>query len=95
MTTMPNYEKALDKALEREENLKVELKKKDELLFAYESVKAPVNPLLAENERLREVLRKIADQANRATMVQDRSVDIIKGVCGVIFSEAKQALKGK
>lgn len=53
------------------------------------------NKLKAENKRLRKVLRKIADQANRATMVQDRSVSIIKGVCGVIFSEAKQALKGK
>ncbi len=40
--------------LERFNGLKAELKKKDELLFAYESVKAPVNPLLAENKRLRE-----------------------------------------
>lgn len=50
--------------------------------------------LEAENDRLRDTLRKIADQANRATMVQDRSVRIIKQTCGVIFSEAKQALKG-
>ncbi len=38
------------------EDIQAELKKKDELLFAYESVKAPVNPLLAENKRLREAL---------------------------------------
>ena len=37
-------------------SLETELKKKDELLFAYESVKAPVNPLLAENKRLREMV---------------------------------------
>ncbi len=45
------------------------------------------------HEKFKTALEKIADQANRASMVQDRSVGIIKQTCGVIFSEAKQALK--
>jgi len=49
----------------------------------------------AENKTLRDALQKIAEQANRATMVQDRSVTIIKQTCGVIFSEAELVLKGK
>ncbi len=56
---------ALGKALEREEKLKAELKKKDELLFAYESVKAPVNPYwipvsekLPEKEQKNSVMSK-------------------------------------
>ncbi len=50
-------DRQLNEAEEQILNLKAELKKKDDLLFAYESVKAPVNPLLAENKRLKEKLR--------------------------------------
>ena len=45
----------------KEENtkLKAELKGKDELLFAYESVRAPVNPLLAKNVTFKEFVRHV------------------------------------
>jgi len=45
----------------KEENtkLKAELKGKDELLFAYESVRAPVNPLYAKNVTFKEFIRHI------------------------------------
>lgn len=39
-----------------------------------------------------ELIKKIKDQANRATMVQDRSVGIIKQACGYIFSECVQVI---
>ena len=48
--------------------------------------------LRAQNAALVATLRTIQDQAHRATMVQDRSVGIIKQVCGVIASSAKDAL---
>ena len=51
-------DRLLNEAEEQILKLKAELKKKDELLFAYESVKAPVNPLLAENKRLRAELEQ-------------------------------------
>ena len=37
--------------------LQAELKAKDELLFAYESVKSPINPLCAENAKLKELVK--------------------------------------
>ena len=37
--------------------LEAELKGKDELLFAYESVRAPINPLYAENAELKAELK--------------------------------------
>ncbi len=37
---------------------KEENKRLNELVFAYESVNAPVNPLLAENTRLRQALKE-------------------------------------
>jgi len=40
------------------DKLETELKGKDELLFAYESVRAPVNPLYAENAKLKRKLKK-------------------------------------
>jgi len=39
--------------------LRAELKGKDELLFAYESVRAPVNPLLAKNVTFKEFIRHV------------------------------------
>ena len=39
-----------------------ELKGKDELLFAYESVRAPINPLYAENVRLKADIKKLTDE---------------------------------
>lgn len=48
----------------RIEQLESEIAKKDELLFAYESVHAPVNPLLAENKRLRERIKEL-EQAEK------------------------------
>lgn len=44
------------------------------------------------HEALVKVLEKIEDQASRATLVQDRSVSIIKQTCAIIAREAKAAL---
>ena len=60
-------DRLLNEAEEQILNLKAELKKKDELLFAYESVKAPVNPLLAENKRL-----KAKNEELRQGIINDR-----------------------
>jgi len=49
--------------------LKEELKGKDELLFAYESVRAPVNPLYAENAKLKAEL-KTKDKEYRPDIIR-------------------------
>ena len=49
------------KELEKNRILKVKLKAKDELLFAYESVRAPVNPLLSINKELLEACEAVWD----------------------------------
>lgn len=43
-------------------------------------------------EGLITVIEKIADQAQRASFVQDRSVGIIKATCALIAKDAKAAL---
>ena len=52
------YAEAQAKEIKR---LDAELKAKDELLFAYESVKAPINPLLAQLKAKDELLNKIKE----------------------------------
>ena len=55
---------------EKIEQLEAKLKAKDELLFAYESVKAPVNPLLAINKDLREACDKVRDWLDTSSLQQ-------------------------
>lgn len=73
----------LNEAEEQILKLKAELKKKDDLLFAYESVKALVNPLLAENKRLRALLEEEVDDGR--AIVDDMGFD----------AWLEQKLKGK
>ena len=47
---------------------------------------------MSQTKEAIDLIEKIKDQANRATMVQDRSVGIIKQTCGYIFSECVQVL---
>ena len=51
----------LDKTCAIIERQASELKAKDELLFAYESVNAPINPLLAENKELKAKIDKLVE----------------------------------
>jgi len=51
--------------------------------------------LLAEVGRLREALEELADKAERASLVQDRSVGIIKQALRYIAKEARATLSGK
>jgi hypothetical protein len=51
--------------------------------------------LTDEVARLREALEKVADQAQRASLVQDRSVHIIKQACAFIAKGAHAALQPK
>ena len=67
--------------------LKEELKGKDELLFAYESVRAPVNPLYAENERLKKALKRYGHHDSPCALLMDLDDEIC--ICGF-----EQALKG-
>ncbi len=84
----------LNEAEEQILNLKAELKKKDELLFAYESVKAPVNPLLAENKRLEEVLDEIEAVSCGETQIEcDGVYDDSDGMRWIY--KRIQVLKGK
>lgn len=56
---------------------------------------ASVNALQKAEEEIAELLRlltSIADQAHRATLVQNRSASIIKQACGLISEEAKTAI---
>ncbi len=64
---------------------KDENKRLNELVFAYESVNAPVNPLLAENKRLRDALEAIRKIPRKRERYADLMMQII--------SEAEQALK--
>ena len=48
----------LNGMLSRLDRTEAELKAKDEIIFAYESVHAPINPLLAINKDLLEVLEE-------------------------------------
>ncbi|KKL62605.1 hypothetical protein LCGC14_2183480, partial [marine sediment metagenome] len=47
----------------RIKHLEAKLKAKDELLFAYESVKAPVNPLLAASKEMIKISRQVSSMA--------------------------------
>ena len=49
----------IDRMAKEIEQQRAENKRLDKLVFAYESVNAPVNPLLAENKQLKELLRWI------------------------------------
>ena len=53
------------------------------------------NEAKAEVGRLREVLNSLAEKADRASLVQDRSVGLIKQACRYIAKEARTALSGK
>lgn len=48
--------------------------------------------LEALNRELLEALKQIADQAGRASLVQARSVGIIKQVCVIIADDANAAI---
>jgi len=54
------------KEAKRNDRLEGENKQKDELLFAYESVRAPINPLYAENKRLKEQIGSWAKSIDEA-----------------------------
>ena len=45
--------------------LQAKLKEKDELLFAYESVNAPINPLFVKNKQLREEVKRLKEALKR------------------------------
>jgi len=62
--------------------LKEELKGKDELLFAYESVRAPVNPLYAENAELKAELKTKDEEIVRLTKIVALGDQIIKAWSG-------------
>lgn len=51
--------KALDGCAKCKDQYEAEVKRLNQLVFAYESVEAPVNPLLAENAKLREEITEI------------------------------------
>jgi len=68
--------------------LQAELAKANDLLFAYESVKAPINPLLAKNTRLR-----IAINIAIHLICSDDDFGGTKQILGI--EKLEQALKGK
>ena len=49
--------------------------------------------LIKQRGELLTIIRTIEDQAHRASLVQDRSVSIIKDVCKIIASECLDAIE--
>lgn len=65
----------------------------DDPRFLTEYVPATrVAELERERDALREALMNLADKAHRASLVQDRSVGLIKQACAYIAKEARAAL---
>ena len=68
---------------------RAEVARLNELVFAYESVRAPVNPLLAEVKALREALKRYGAHSDTCPFRLSYTHD----PCACGFSEAAKAAK--
>ncbi len=84
------YVVEIGKMQDKIEQLEAKLEAKDELLFAYESVNAPVNPLLAINKDLRTACETLLREAFRETDRLTWAAGIVKQA-EVAITKAKQS----